>query len=113
MRSNLVIVRAGDQSLHPRWLDPSADRNWDLLVGYYADHPESTANPDGKLFLEKGGKFDCIAHVLDQQPELFGKYETFWLPDDDIVADQASINELFETMREFQLELAQPSLTPD
>src|SRR5664279_707363 len=31
----LVIVRAGDRSLHPGWTQSPATRNWDLLVSYF------------------------------------------------------------------------------
>jgi hypothetical protein len=39
MRKNLVIVAAGDRSLHRAWL--AADRSFDLWVIYYGDNPET------------------------------------------------------------------------
>ena len=35
----LVVVRAGDSSLHPSWLPPSGQRSWDLVVNYFGDDP--------------------------------------------------------------------------
>jgi len=34
MRKNLVIVRAGDQSLHPSWLEGPEERNWETILIY-------------------------------------------------------------------------------
>src|SRR2546423_553078 len=46
VRRNLVIVRAGDTSLHENWLAGPVDRNWDLIVSYYGDDPERFRAPD-------------------------------------------------------------------
>jgi hypothetical protein len=35
MRENLIIVCAGDQSLHTRWVKGS--RNYDIMVIYFGD----------------------------------------------------------------------------
>jgi len=34
-RRNLVIVRAGNSSLHPEWLKGDGARNWDIVVNYF------------------------------------------------------------------------------
>ena len=39
MRNNLLIVRAGDESLHPRWRGNGEARNFDLLVSYFGATP--------------------------------------------------------------------------
>src|SRR5947209_7377435 len=36
----LVIVRAGDESLHPQWTDSLATRGWDLAVSYFGTDAE-------------------------------------------------------------------------
>jgi hypothetical protein len=61
----------------------------------------------------KGPKWPALKETVGQlMPEL-ENYDYIWFPDDDLVADAASINKFFDTCREFSLKLAQPALTPD
>lgn len=112
-RKNLVIVRAGDSSLHEQWLDDSGERNWDLIVNYFGDDPQRYRRPDVQRIDSKGPKWpalhDLIAGLGD---EVFG-YEHVWLPDDDLRATQAGINSLFEIAEKYAMALAQPALTTD
>ena len=39
-RRFLVVVRAGDTSLHPTWVDPGRPRSFDLVVSYYGRDPQ-------------------------------------------------------------------------
>jgi hypothetical protein len=39
-KQHLVVVRAGDNSLHPHWLAGDGDRTWDLVVSYFGDDPD-------------------------------------------------------------------------
>jgi len=40
---NMIVVRSGDESLHPFWLRGAAERHWDLHVSYFG----SRAAPEG------------------------------------------------------------------
>jgi hypothetical protein len=57
VRGNLVVVRAGDSSLHPTWLPASGHRNWDLLVSYIGDDPENFRVPAVTRIDGKGPKW--------------------------------------------------------
>ena len=63
MRRNLVIVRAGDSSLHPRWL-AGANRNWDLLVNYFGDDPLLHRRDDVIRLDSKGPKYPALRVLL-------------------------------------------------
>lgn len=41
------------------------------------------------------------------------RYDYVWLPDDDIAARSADIDAIFDAMRHYELDIAQPSLTRD
>ena len=115
-RSNLVIVRAGGNSLHPGWMGAGyATRNFDLVVSYFDDAAFASHIPqDGvHALLVKGGKWDGLSKTIDSLGEEIWRYEYFWLPDDDIQTDVETVNQLFVTMRTKSLKVAQPSLTPD
>lgn len=114
MKQNLVVVRAGDRSLHARWQDiPYADRDYDLLISYFSDaaYAAFTPEPGVEAVLVKGGKWDGLhATLLDRD---LSDYDYIWLPDDDLDISAQDVNALFAAMRDHGLQIAQPSLTPD
>jgi hypothetical protein len=105
---NLVILRCGNDSLHERWMGP--DRDWDLAVSYFG--PDDDKEFPGSRFTHryKGGKWNGIFAFFRSHPEALD-YDFFWLPDDDIDSSSKQINIIFETVRTYNFELAQPSLT--
>lgn len=113
MRRNLVIVRAGDTSLHPGWLEGAEKRNWDLVVSYFGRSPDLYREPDTRRIDGAGPKWPALYELLTSQPSLLDGYDYVWLPDDDLRTDKASINRMFMLMASFGLEVAQPTLTWD
>lgn len=112
VRKNLVVVRAGRNSLHPTWLEGAAERNWDLIVSVYDPEAQFASDNDVRVVLQRGGKWDGI-YKLFAESHLLSRYEYIWLPDDDIAASTEDVNALFELMRRYKLEVAQPALTRD
>ncbi|MFT7228459.1 MAG: hypothetical protein ACI8PW_001046 [Methylophilaceae bacterium] len=109
-KKNLVLVRAGDKSLHPQWL--SNDRNWDLIVSYYGDCPERYNDQYDFLHCFKGSKWQGIENFIESNLELINKYEYIWLPDDDLFCNAETINNFFEWCKNLNFTIAQPALTP-
>ncbi len=119
-RRFLVIVRAGDQSLHPHWMgggERRTERSWDLHISYCGDDPDPFPNrpADVTLSRAKGPKLAAIANYLDSQSALdegagLDGYDWFWFPDDDIVADLQTIERFFRYVETYNLVLAQPAL---
>lgn len=111
-RKNLVVVRAGKNSLHPHWLKGAASRNWDLVVSLY-DPDARFPHPDDVLVVtRRGGKWDGL-YALFSQSDAWRRYDYVWLPDDDVAASSADIDAIFDAMRQYDLDVAQPSLTRD
>jgi hypothetical protein len=110
---NLVVVRAGDASLHSQWLIGADVADFDLIVSYYGDDPASFRAPRENRVDCKGGKWNGVATLFAQRPELLDHYDYVWLPDDDLETDARTIAGLFATMAHHDLALAQPSLTLD
>lgn len=111
-RTNLVVVRAGGNSLHGSWLElPYARRNYDLVVSYYDEAAFATFQPAAGVAaaLVKGGKWDGLFRTL-RDLDLDG-YDYVWLPDDDIAIAATGVNAIFDLCRENGLALAQPALT--
>jgi len=112
-RKYLLIVRAGDHSLHPRWLDqPAAERNWDLHISYFGDQADPFGElPAGvSLTHEKGPKYIGLAECLEKNPAFLERYSHIGFPDDDLCAGGATWNRAFSALDALGADLGQPSL---
>lgn len=110
-RRNLVIVRAGDSSLHPHWLDGTSERSWDILISYFGDDPDRYREPDVIRIDGKGPKWPALQTLIESEHERIERYDYVWLPDDDIECRSSDIDRIFELMRKYALTFAQPALT--
>jgi hypothetical protein len=106
MNKNLVIVRAGDSSLHPTW--KSSNQNFDIAVSYYGKDSNKFAEDFKINFV--GTKFHGIYDSIISNQISIENYNYIWLPDDDISTTGENINKMFDIMQEFNLILAQPAL---
>lgn len=109
---NLVIVRAGDESLHESWTSAER-RDFDLFVSYFGDRPGRYAHGCDFYEQRKGPKWPCLGALLREQPALLDEYDCVWFPDDDLAADTATIDRMFAFFRACGISLAQPALTRD
>lgn len=109
-RRNLVIVRAGDNSVHPGWL-ADAERNFDIYVSYFGNEENRYAESADFHENRKGMKWPVLGELLQARPDLLERYDYFWFPDDDIVTDTDTINRMFDFAAAYRLALAQPALT--
>ena len=109
---DLVLARAGASSLHPRWLDGGAPRDWDLVVVPYQELP---AQPSGVTLVTDvvpGPKWTGLREVLKRW-DGWREYDHVWMPDDDIHADQATISAMFAAAGAAGLDLFAPALHED
>jgi hypothetical protein len=112
-RRNLVILRAGDASLHEQWLAGEGERNWDLIVNYFGDDAQRYRQDDVRRIDSKGPKWPALHDFIAGLGDAVFGYERVWLPDDDLRASKDGINTLFDIFEKHHLALAQPALTPD
>ncbi len=97
-RRNLVILRAGPDSLHAAWLHgcPTDARNWDLCLCTY-DRPPPDGPAEHRLHVP-GSKFEGLAAMLTAE-SFWLAYDHVWFPDDDLISDWRGINRLFALCR--------------
>lgn len=112
-RRHLVVLRAGDSSLHEAWLGQGAPRDFDLFISYYGRQPGRHAEHADHYEHRPGPKWPAIADLLHEHAALLRPYEVFWFPDDDLAATPEGIDRMFAFFRAYRLCLAQPALTPD
>jgi hypothetical protein len=116
-RPNLIVVRAGPPSLHPRWLEgtDARTRSWDLCVSWYGDEvPDGSLSPEYLVHAPNQKKFKPIFDLFYEGSPLWD-YDRIWLPDDDLLVSGSDINRMFHLSRKYGLDLSQPSLrnSPD
>lgn len=114
-RRFLVIVHAGDRSLHPGWLGDPATRLWDLVVVYGGDDPHRYTDPhDGVIRIaRRGPKWGVLGELLAQTQDAWAAYDHVWIPADDLEPVPADIDRLFQVAAGMQLPLAMPSYSAD
>jgi hypothetical protein len=105
----LVIVRAGDASCHRAWTRSLGGRTWDLVVSYFGTDPCRYRDDMDRRVDDKGQKWPGL-HALLTREDFWRRYDFVWLPDDDLVVDQAEVDRLFALMNDLDLDLAQPTL---
>ena len=109
---DLVLVRTGRRSHHLSFAP--ADRGkvpWHCAISTYQDVPDELLEGADYVHHTPGGKWNGVFDFFKNNPEALDRYEYFWIPDDDITTGVEDVARLFERVREFDLELAQPSLT--
>lgn len=114
-RKYLLVVRAGDRSLHPGWLKPQGTpRLWDLHISYFGDKDAPFGDlPEGvSLSREKGPKYLGLAECLKTHPDFLACYTHLGFPDDDLACDVAAWNTAFTVLDEIGADLGQPALDP-
>jgi hypothetical protein len=105
----LVVLRAGDRSLHPQWL-VGEPRNWDLALSYFGDFPDRFRGQYEHLHVCRGSKWEGLAAFMAKHEALVQQYEYVWFPDDDLLTDATVISRFFDICAANQFTLAQPSL---
>ena len=117
-RKHLVVVRAGDSSLHPGWLEGAGERNWDLIVHSYGAACPWTDEEGVEVIRATGSdivgpKMRAMHSLYERRKSDLLGYDYVCFADDDLAASRESFNLMFDLCEQFGLELAQPSLTHD
>lgn len=112
---NLIIVRAGKNSLHPKWIAHGENEpvDFDLLVAAYHEDAMGEDTEHVKHVLVRGSKVHGWNVLLTEYSHLVSGYERIALIDDDIDADAQTLNRCFAFGREHDLSIWQPSLSHD
>ena len=110
---NLVITRAGPESLHERWLAPAYARDFDLLVASFDPNsrPLDAAGTFHRFI--PGTKVQGWRATLSDNSDFIAQYDYVALIDDDIDTDADSLSRLFALGAAEGFTIFQPSLTWD
>jgi hypothetical protein len=115
--NNLVVVMAGDRSLHGAY---SAHRDFVLWTIYYGDSDETFEryrSISDRIWRKKGLKIELVRRILLEELHFrekfdFSAFDFVFLPDDDIRFPKgtADISRLFAMCRELKADVFQPSI---
>ncbi|WP_322015097.1 hypothetical protein [Paraburkholderia sp. J12] len=110
---NLVIVRAGKNSLHPGWMEDRGNESpdFDLLVAAYDKEAMKDDTARIQYRFVPGSKVQGWNTVLREYGDLVSGYTRIALIDDDIDADTSTLNRCFAVGKAHDLSLWQPSLS--
>lgn len=106
---NCLISAVGKNSLHKLWAKGTC--NFDIHLIVYDDSIDMFRNDADFICIIKGYKLKVIYRYLEANPHFLDVYDYFFFPDDDIKMDAVTINALFDTMRQYELRIAQPALS--
>jgi hypothetical protein len=112
-RRNLVILRAGDASLHGTWLPPSFKRNWDLHISYFGSKEAPTPLDKSGVTWSRdtdNNKWNGIARAVGRQMFSLDDYDYVAVPDDDLIGSPETWNAAFDLARRHGLNACQLSL---
>lgn len=107
---NLIIVRAGDDSLHPGWLAGRARRRFELLVSYYGTTPGRYQDHVDYYHATPGPRWPAHREICERHWGLVERFEYVAFACDDLQADAAVWERIFALCRRYRLDLAQPAV---
>lgn len=110
MPNNLIVSSIGDHSCHRAWLGGPEKPDFDLLLIYYGNGPDTAAADADYYIRKKGFKFEHLHFILQHHAEILHKYERIWCPDNDLVCDTKNVNIMFDIFAQYRLQLAQPAI---
>jgi hypothetical protein len=108
-RRNLIVVRAGDDSLHRRWIEGDA-RSFDLMVSYFGEMPGRFKGRAEHYNVIRGPRWPAHDWLWRHQREIFDRYERVAFVCDDVDARTADWNQLFALAEWYALDLAHPAI---
>lgn len=112
----LVIVMAGDGSLHERY---ASNREFELWICYWGESDsvaERYAQSCDRLFRLKGQKWALVRSVGEaankERPGAFSSYDYVFLPDDDIefAGGASTVKRLLELAEGVEADIFQPAI---
>ena len=114
MTKSLIIVRAGQKSLHSGWIDKGVARNWDLYVCPYQEVPFKSDESSQLIVgpIVPGPKWSGLYSLLKDWNG-WREYDYIMLADDDLSAEPSVWSRFFEIISEEKAALSQPALTQE
>ena len=113
---NLILLRAGDASLHGTWLgDSIAQRQWDMHISYFGSKgsPQPCDSAISVSHDFQKNKWPGLAAALASNQFSLDDYDYIALPDDDLISSVHDWNRAFQIAREYDLGACQLSLDPE
>lgn len=105
----LVVLRCGDQSLHPNWVNKHA--NFDVILSYFGNDLKYDLSHIKHVHYFKGSKWEGLYDFFKFNEKLWKSYDYIWLPDDDLDTTVENLNEYFQLNNAHGFALSQPALT--
>ncbi len=103
----LVYTSAGNYNNLAQWI--SGERLFDVWATFYAEGKTAPAAAIEYVNHRKGAKFPNLHAAYQEWPEVFRRYRSIFVLDDDIEIETAAINRLFQIADRYKLDVLQPA----
>ena len=110
MRRNLILVRAGDDSLHPQWLVGQEPREYDLCISYFGSTPDRYRSEADYYHVQPGPRWPAHYALCQEHWDWISAYDRIAFVCDDLTAPVETWNRLFRICRDYDLDIAQPAI---
>lgn len=113
MSRNFLFSSVGDNSNLEQIM--IGDINYDVYLIYYGNSEETFEKfQKFATYIEKrkGSKFQNFKYFYDTYPDIIGKYDRFFILDDDCIIDIDGVNKMFDLSRKYNLKICSPALLP-
>ena len=110
MRENLVIVTAGENSLHKAWLKFNR-RSFDVFTVDYSKEKLLQGIGSEYYLSQPDVKFHSTLDAIENLAEKIHDYKYVFCPDDDLFIHPHDLNRMFKIAWKYDLDMGQPALT--
>lgn len=110
--NNLIILCAGNESLHLENNWTKKGKTFDLCILYYGkdgEKLEQYKNGCNYICEVEGPKWRNIHEILKNN-DFWKRYEYIWFPDDDLEIKVEEVEKMFKIVNDKEIALSQPSL---
>jgi hypothetical protein len=104
VRKNLIVVRAGKNSLHPSWIN-GGNPNFDLLVAAYDKNVINAESDSVRSKFIPGSKVSGWNILMRDHIDFIRRYDRVALIDDDIFITTDSIDKCFDIGKRYDLSI--------
>ena len=102
----LVYSSVGDENSTSSWLCPG--RSYDVCIAHYGDGSFEHRDAVEYYVQRKGYKFPNFLECVKRYPDLLD-YDYYLFMDDDIIAQQDTVEQIFSMTQQYRLEISHPS----
>jgi hypothetical protein len=109
---NLIYISAGDREVFASYAINNLVDYFDVGIFYYGEDQkkiEKLAESASFFTVGKGTKFNSFKLLTQDTPEIFDRYDTIWLCDDDLIVVKGDLRAAPKILKKYNLKILSPA----